>query len=170
MRLVVSLLIFFMSISLSALGETKEKTSTPIVIESQKLIYIQKKHMATYIGNVIAQREKTIMKGDKLIVYFDPTDRYIEKIEVIGHVYIKDPRGEGWCNKLYYYPVQEKAVLIGNAKLKQKENLVVGDEIIAYKDGRVTVEGIKQRVKTVIFPEEKNKNLIKGGKESEKSR
>lgn len=164
MRFMKFLLIFLLLFSLPVSGKTIEKNSVPIVVESQKLAYNQQKHMAVYIGNVIAQRGKTIMKGDKLIIYFDPTDKYIEKIEVIGHVYIKDPRGEGWCDKLYYYPAEEKVVLIGNAKLKQEKNLVIGDKVVAYKDGRVTVEGIKQRVKTVIYPEEKDRSLLENGK------
>ncbi|GAB6077005.1 lipopolysaccharide transport periplasmic protein LptA [Desulfurobacterium crinifex] len=164
MRFMKFLLIFLLLFSLPVSGETIEKKSVPVVVESQKLAYNQQKHMAVYIGNVIAQRGKIIMKGDKLIIYFDPTDKYIEKIEVIGHVYIRDPRGEGWCDKLFYYPAEEKVVLIGNAKLKQEKNLVIGDKVIAYKDGRVTVEGIKQRVKTVIYPEEKDRSLLENGK------
>jgi len=164
MRFMKLLLIFMLLFSLPAFGETKKKNHVPVVVESQRLTYNQQKHMAVYIGNVIAQRGETIMKGDKLIIYFDPTDRYIEKIEVIGHVYIKDPRGEGWCGKLYYYPAEEKVVLIRNARLKQEKNLVIGDKVIAYKDGRVVVEGLKQRVKTVIYPEEKNRNLSENGK------
>ncbi len=164
MRFMKFLFIFLLLFSLPVSGETIEKNSVPVVVESQKLAYNQQKHMAVYIGNVIAQRGKTIMKGDKLIIYFDPTDKYIEKIEVIGHVYIRDPRGEGWCDKLFYYPAEEKVVLIGNAKLKQEKNLVIGDKVIAYKDGRVTVEGIKQRVKTVIYPEEKDRSLLENGK------
>ncbi|RUM41962.1 MAG: lipopolysaccharide transport periplasmic protein LptA [Desulfurobacterium sp.] len=164
MRFMKFLFIFLLLFSLPVSGETIEKNSVPVVVESQKLAYNQQKHMAVYIGNVIAQRGKTIMKGDKLIIYFDPTDKYIEKIEVIGHVYMKDPRGEGWCDKLCYYPAEEKVVLIGNAKLKQEKNLVIGDKVIAYKDGRVTVEGIKQRVKTVIYPEGKDRSLLENGK------
>jgi len=134
--------------------------SLPLVIEARKLTYDDQKKVATYIGHVVAQRGKTVMTGDKLLVFFDKTGKYIEKIEVIGNVHIVDPRGEGWCDILYYYPAEEKAVLIGNAKLKQGKNLIIGDRIIAYKDGRVVVEGIKQRVKTVIYPGEKGEQAI----------
>ena len=126
----------------------------PVVVEAQKLTYSDKQKVAYYIGNVIAQHGDTVIKGDKLTIYFDPTGKHIRKIVVEGNVYIKDPRGEGWCKRLIYYPVEEKVVLIGNAKLKQKENVIIGDRIIAYRSGEVKVEGIKQRVKTVIYPEE----------------
>ena len=128
--------------------------SVPIVIEAQKLTYDDRQKVAVYIGSVIAQHGQTILKGDKLVVYFDKTGRQIKKIVVEGNVYIKDPRGEGWCQKLIYYPAQEKVVLIGDAKLKQGKNIVVGDQIIAYKDGRVEVIGQKKRVKTIIYPGE----------------
>jgi len=117
--------------------------------------------VATYTGNVIAQRGSTVMKGDKLTVYFDKTGKFIEKIEVTGNVYIEDPRGKGWCDKLIYYPTQEKIVLVGNAKLQQDKNLIIGDRIVAYKEGRISVEGIKQKVKTVIYPEGKLSESIR---------
>ena len=126
----------------------------PVVIEAQRLTYNDKKKVAYYIGNVIAQHGSTLIKGDKLTIYFDPTGKHVRKIIVEGNVYIRDPRGEGWCKKLFYYPAQEKVVLIGNAKLKQKDNVIIGDRIVAYKNGEVKVEGMKQRVKTVIYPEE----------------
>jgi len=124
----------------------------PVVIESQKLTYDNRQKIAHYVGSVVAQHDKTVITGDRLDVYFDRSGKHIEKIVVRGNVHIKDPRGEGWCDKLVYYPFEEKAVLIGNAKLKQKKNLIIGDRIVAYRDGRVSVEGIKERVKSVIYP------------------
>ena len=150
-KLLASILALFLFLP-AALGAQQEQV--PIVIEAQKLTYDDTKKVAVYIGSVIAQHGQTILKGDKLTIYFDKTGNQIKKIVVEGNVYIKDPRGEGWCDKLIYYPAQEKVVLIGNAKLKQGKNLVVGDKIIAYKDGRVEVIGQKQRVKTVIYPGE----------------
>ncbi len=127
--------------------------NVPIVVEAQKLTYNDKKKVATYIGSVIAQHGKTVITGDRLTIYFDPTGKHIRKIVVEGNVHVKDPRGEGWCKKLIYYPFEEKVVLLGDAKLKQGDNVIIGDRIVAYKDGRVEVEGVKQRVKTVIYPE-----------------
>lgn len=164
MRLVKILLILVLLFPLSAFGKVQKLKSVPIVVESQKLIYSKQKHTAVYIGDVVAQHGETIMNGDRLIVYFDSTDKYVEKIEVIGHVYLKDPRGEGWCDVLYYYPLEEKAVLVGNARLKQNKNVVIGDRITAYRNGQVSVEGIKQRVKTVIYPQEREKKLLRNGK------
>ena len=135
-------------------GYSLAASNLPVVVEAQKLIYSDKKKVAIYVGNVIAQHGETVITGDKLTIFFDPTGKHIRKIVVEGNVHIKDPRGEGWCKKLIYYPLEEKVVLIGDAKLKQKDNLIIGDRIVAYRDGRVSVEGVKQRVKTVIYPEE----------------
>jgi len=125
----------------------------PIVVESQKLNYNKKRHRAVYIGSVVAQKGDTILKGDKLIVYFDKTDRFVEKVEVIGNVRVFRQSGEGSCQKLEYYPSEEKIVLIGDARLKRDSNTVMGDRIVAFKDGTVSVEGVKRKVKTVIFTE-----------------
>ncbi|WP_457678594.1 lipopolysaccharide transport periplasmic protein LptA [Thermovibrio sp.] len=152
-RLLVFLFIF---LTVNSYGKSVERVNgLPVVIEAQKLTYNNKEKVAVYVGNVIAQRGKTILTGDKLIVYFTPDGKNIRKIVVIGSVHIKDARGEGWCDKLIYYPAQEKVVLIGNAKLKQGNNILIGDEIIAYRSGEVEVIGKGERVKTVIFPEGK---------------
>ncbi|ADU97116.1 lipopolysaccharide transport periplasmic protein LptA [Thermovibrio ammonificans] len=126
----------------------------PVVVEAQELIYNDKKRQAVYIGSVVAQHGSTVITGDKLIIYFGPAKTRITKIVVEGNVHVKDPRGEGWCDELIYYPMQEKVVLLGNAKLKQGKNVLIGDKIIAYRDGRVEVVGLKQKVKTVIYPQE----------------
>ncbi|WP_456456114.1 lipopolysaccharide transport periplasmic protein LptA [Thermovibrio sp.] len=155
MRLIISIILFFCLLTVNSFSSEEKVNSLPVVIEAQKLNYNDKKKIAVYIGNVIAQHGQTILKGDKLTIYFTPDGKEIKKIVVEGNVYLKDPRGEGWCQQLIYYPFQEKVVLIGNAKLKQGKNLIVGDRIIAYKDGRVEVIGIKERVKTIIYTEGK---------------
>jgi lipopolysaccharide export system protein LptA len=150
MRYLLALFSLF-CFSLSFAAETNQ----PIVIESQKLNYNKREHKATYIGSVIAQKGDMVIKGDKLIVYFDSTDKFVEKVEVVGNVRMLKKDGEGTCKKLEYYPSEEKVILIGDAKLKKDNNTVMGDRIVAYKDGTVNVEGIKQKVKTVIFTTEK---------------
>ncbi|MEO2066370.1 MAG: lipopolysaccharide transport periplasmic protein LptA [Desulfurobacteriaceae bacterium] len=152
-RLIIVLLLVFTCFNPSFAQRGKPKL--PVVIEAQKLTYNDVQKRAVYVGNVVAQHGKTILNGDKLIIYFTKDGKEIKKIVVIGNVHIKSERGEGWCDQLIYYPAQEKAVLIGNAKLKQGKNILVGDRIVAYRSGRVEVVGQKRRVKTVIFPEEK---------------
>jgi len=157
-RLILLLALLFPSVAVAQVNRSsvvvKERKEVPIVIEAQKLTYDDKKKVAVYVGNVIAQHGSTILTGDKLIIYFTKTGREIKKIVVIGNVHIKDERGEGWCDQLIYYPAQEKVVLIGNAKLRQGKNILIGDRIVAYRDGRVEVIGKRERVKTVIFPGE----------------
>ncbi len=153
MKKLISLVLFSAILLATAPAISATEAKVPIVVEAQKLVYNDKKKMAIYIGSVVAQHGTTIITGDKLIIYFDPTGKHIRKIVVKGNVHIKDPRGEGWCEELFYYPIEEKLVLIGNAKLKQKDNVIIGDKIVAYKSGKVEVEGIKQKVKTVIYPE-----------------
>jgi lipopolysaccharide export system protein LptA len=157
MRKFVFLLLLLFSFSAPVRGE-----NLPIVIESQKLTYNEKERVAVYIGNVIAQHGKTTLRGDKLTIYFDSSGKEIRKIVVEGNVSVEDPRGRGRCDKLIYYPYQEKVVLVGNAKLVQDKNVLIGDKIVAYRDGRVEVIGQKRKVKTVIFPKESSGGSGKG--------
>ncbi|WP_456342724.1 lipopolysaccharide transport periplasmic protein LptA [Thermovibrio sp.] len=158
MKKLLILFLLFLAPYVGVYAQQREKVEVkrglPVVIEAQKLTYDDNKKLAVYVGNVIAQHGKTLLKGDKLVIYFTKTGKEIKKIVAIGNVYIKDERGEGWCRQLIYYPAQEKVVLIGDAKLRQGKNVLTGDKIIAYRSGRVEVIGNRTRVKTVIFPEE----------------
>ncbi len=155
MKRLILILLFTLSI-VPAFGAERK---SPIVIESQKLAYDKANFTATYIGSVIAQRGSTIMKADKLIIHFDKTSRYVEEMEFINNVSMIDPRGKGWCDKLFYYPAEGKAVLEGNARLTRGLNSIIGDRIVAYKNGKVDVEGIKQKVKTVIYANSTENNF-----------
>ncbi|WP_457569901.1 lipopolysaccharide transport periplasmic protein LptA [Desulfurobacterium sp.] len=152
------LLILIMTLTIipnnSFAGQKTALKNVPIVVEARQLIYDKNKHTAIYIGNVIVQHDRITITGDKLIIYFDKTGKIIEKVEMIGNVVLKSDQGNGKCDRLEYYPAQEKIVLIGNAELKKGKNVIVGDRIVAFKNGNVTVEGIKQKVKTIIFPGE----------------
>ncbi|WP_457568238.1 lipopolysaccharide transport periplasmic protein LptA [Desulfurobacterium sp.] len=149
----LAILIVFIMVN-AGYSKTLKVRNLPIVVEARQLIYDKNKHTATYIGNVIVQHDNITITGDKLIIYFDKTGKLIEKIVMIGNVSLKSEQGNGRCERLEYFPAQEKIVLSGNAELKKGKNVIIGDRIVAFKNGDVTVEGIEQKVKTIIFPGE----------------
>ncbi len=156
-KIILLLLLMLTTVSNTTFAEQIKTGKLPIIVEARQLTYDKNKHKAIYIGNVIVQKGNITITGDKLILYFDKTGKLVEKTVMTGNVKFKGPQGEGTCKELEYFPGQEKIILIGDAKLKQKKNIIIGDRIIAFKNGNVTVEGIKQKVKTIIFPGE-NRN------------
>ncbi|WP_297445299.1 lipopolysaccharide transport periplasmic protein LptA [Desulfurobacterium sp.] len=153
-RLFLAVILVLTLLPHSGFARNTELKNLPIVVEARQLIYDKNKHTAIYIGSVIVQHDKITITGDKLIIHFDRTGKVIEKVEMIGNVTLKSEQGNGKCDRLEYFPAQEKIVLIGNATLKKGKNVIIGDRIVAFKDGNVIVEGIKQKVKTIIFPGE----------------
>jgi len=144
LRILLSvLIIFFLSFA--------EKKFIPVLIEADKLVFNKKENIARYIGNVIIKRGEITIKSKELNVFLGQKNQ-IKKIIAKGGITFekKDIRGKADEAILE----GDKLVLKGNAKIKQKKNIIEGDIIIYdIKNGSVEVKGTKGRVRTVIFPE-----------------
>ncbi len=141
--LLTVLIIFFLSFA--------EKKFIPVLIEADKLVFNKKENIARYIGNVIIKRGEITIKSKELNVFLGQKNQ-IKKIIAKGGITFekKDIRGKADEAILE----GDKLVLKGNAKIKQKKNIIEGDIIIYdIKNGSVEVKGTKGRVRTVIFPE-----------------
>ncbi|SNR61716.1 lipopolysaccharide transport periplasmic protein LptA [Desulfurobacterium atlanticum] len=157
MKKLIILFITAVSLTLNVYGKTAKNENFPLIVEARQLTYDKNKQIATYIGNVIVEKGDLTIKGDKLYLYFDKTGKVVEKAVMVGNVTFRWKQGSGKCDELEYFPGQEKVILKGNAQLKQGKNVIIGDRIVAFRNGNVTVEGIKQKVKTIIYPEETEK-------------
>jgi len=144
LRILLTVLILF-SLSFA------EKKFIPVLIEADKLVFNKKENIARYIGNVIIKRGEITIKSKELNVFLGQKNQ-IKKIIAKGGITFekKDIRGKADEAILE----GDKLVLKGNAKIKQKKNIIEGDIIIYdIKNGSVEVKGTKGRVRTVIFPE-----------------
>ena len=136
-------------------GGSKE----PIEITSDTLVYDQKKNLAVYSGSVLARQKNTTIECDKLQIILSKKDRKLEQVIATGKkVIIKIQQKKGICRKAHYFATGRRLILSGNPSLDDGKNVITGEQIIFYLDeDRSVIKGNrKKRVKTTIFPGDKN--------------
>ncbi|MCD6292457.1 MAG: lipopolysaccharide transport periplasmic protein LptA [Deltaproteobacteria bacterium] len=166
LRIVITLclILFFLctvqiGVSIAAQNSEKpvffSKSKDPVDITSDKLDFDQKKHIATFTGNVIARQAGTSLEADTLNVFFASSDQSLREIIATGKkVVIKLQGKKALCKKMHYYARERKIVLTGNPSLDDGKNIISGEEITFFIDEERSVvkSGQQKRVRTTIFP------------------
>ncbi len=131
------------------------KSKDPVDITSDKLDFDQKKRVAIFTGNVVAQQAETSLEADTLKVIFAEPDQTLSEIIATGkEVVIKLQGKKALCRKMHYYAGARKIVLTGSPSLDDGKNVISGEEITFFIDEERSVvkSGQQKRVKTTIFP------------------
>jgi lipopolysaccharide export system protein LptA len=108
----------------------KTKGNEEATVISEKLMVDQQQNTATFTGKVVLRQTNSVTKADKMIFYYVPESKEINKIQTFGNVYIikdtqiaKADQGE--------YLVKEKTIeLVGGVSLKNDDNIIKGDRLI----------------------------------------
>ena len=133
--------------------------NAPVTVNSDTLESLQKEGLAVFKGNVVARQDNSIQYADRMEVYTDAKTKSIERVVSTGNVRIitRDCR-MGTANRAEYYDVEQRVVLIGNARVWQEDNVVSGDTITIYisQDRAIAQSSKGERVKTVIYPRDDN--------------
>jgi lipopolysaccharide export system protein LptA len=136
---------------------------------------------AEFTGNVKATQGDFVIKSDRLKIYYKKsaeskaapgTAESIEKIVATGNVEIKSEESVGLAQRAEYDTKTMIVVLTGeNSRVFDQKNSVTGSKITLYRnDGRVKVEGDKnKKVNAVLYPKEKTP-AIGGAVKKEKER
>ncbi|MDH5298919.1 MAG: lipopolysaccharide transport periplasmic protein LptA [Desulfobulbaceae bacterium] len=155
----------------AAAEQPAAKTSAqPIHIEADRMESFERKNEVLFTGRVEAKQGDIVMYADNMTVYYAQSDakgkaaaaqsQRVEKLIAKGNVKIVSSAGWVATGKTVdYFATERKAILIGDAKVWQDNNMVTGDKIILYLDeGKSIVERSPQqkgeRVKAFIYPED----------------
>jgi lipopolysaccharide export system protein LptA len=134
--------------------------SLPLTIDSDKMERYGKASLVIFSGNVVARRDNSVQYADRLEVYMDEKGDRVLRTVSTGSVRIitKDCR-TGTAQRAEYFDLDQRVVLIGNARVWQDDNVVSGDTITIYvAEDRTIVEGGKQeRVKGVFYSQKDSK-------------
>jgi len=169
-----SLFLFFVSVEAEekkGAGKDKEKgfktergfgftaSHAPIDITSDSVEADQKQNRVTFKGNVVAKQEDTTLYANTLVILYDPDTKRLKEIMAIGNVKLVQTERRATGQKATFQPDENKAVLEGEAVVREGENVIRGERIIFYVDEeRSIVEGGKgSRVNTRITPPPKEK-------------
>ena len=138
-------------------ARAKDDRSQPLTIDADKMERFGKEGLVIFTGNVIARQDNSVQYADRMEVYLDEKgDRVLRTIST-GAVRIitKDCR-TATARRAEYFDLEQRVVLLGNARVWQEDNVVSGETITIYlAQDRSVVEGGKQeRVKAVFYPRE----------------
>ena len=134
--------------------DTKDDNTQPLTVDADKMERFGKASLVIFSGNVVARRDNSVQYADRVEVYMDEKGNRVMRTVSIGAVRIitKDCR-TGTAQRAEYFDLDQRVVLIGDARVWQDDNVVSGDTITIYMaQDRTIVEGGKQeRVKGVFY-------------------
>jgi len=129
----------------------------PIDITSDSVEADQKQSTVTFKGNVVAKQGDTTLYSNTLIIIYDPDTKKLKEMIAIGNVKIVQLERRATSQKATFYQDENKAVLDGEAVVREGENIIRGERVTFYVDEeRSVVEpGKGGRVSTHITPSKK---------------
>jgi lipopolysaccharide export system protein LptA len=138
----------------------KEDAALPLTVDADKMERFGKASLVIFSGNVVARRDNSVQYADRVEVYMDEKgDRILRTVSTGGvRIITKDCR-TGTAQRAEYFDLDQRVVLMGNARVWQGDNVVSGDTITLYiAQDRTIVEGGKQeRVKGVFYSQKDTK-------------
>jgi lipopolysaccharide export system protein LptA len=133
----------------------------PVTVDSDRMERFGKESLVIFTGNVVARQDNSVQYADRMEVYLDEKGDRILRTVSTGSVRIitRDCR-TGTAKRAEYFDLEQRVVLIGNARVWEDDNVVSGDTITIFlSQDRSIVEGAKQeRVKAVFYPKEEKKD------------
>ena len=131
----------------------------PIDIISDSVEADQKQNRVSFKGTVVAKQEDTTLYANTLIIRYDPDTKKLREIMAIGNVKLVQIERRATGQKATFQLDENKAVLEGEAVVREGENVIRGEKMTFYVDEeRSIVEGGKGgRVNTRITPPPKER-------------
>jgi lipopolysaccharide export system protein LptA len=154
----------------------KLSSKEPIEIVSDRMDAYNEKKLVIFSGNAVATQGDKELKSDSLSLYYKKEtgkkDKIgakeiegtgdLEKIEAKGNVVVTQKKRVATGDEAVYYQDSGEIILTGNPLLREDKSTIKGCKIIIYtNEDRGVVESCdpeKERVKAVIYPQEKNEN------------
>ncbi|HEX3177464.1 MAG TPA: lipopolysaccharide transport periplasmic protein LptA [Methylomirabilota bacterium] len=136
----------------------KDDQSQPVTVDADKMERFGKEGLVVFTGNVIARQNNSVQYADRMEVYLDESGDKILRTISTGAVRIitRDCR-TGTARRAEYYDLEQRVVLLGNARVWQEDNIVSGETITIFlsQDRSVVEGGQQERVKAVFYPRDK---------------
>jgi lipopolysaccharide export system protein LptA len=167
-------LLFFMlawTAGPAAFAQEGPDKALPIHIEADRMESYDNKNEVLFFGRVEARQGETVIHADRMTVTYRPAakeggaevagakSQRIDKVFATGDVRVTKEEWVATGRTLDYLVRERKAILTGDAKAWQDNNLVTGNRIVLYLDeGKTVVERNGQegeRVKAFIYPDPK---------------
>jgi lipopolysaccharide export system protein LptA len=142
----------------------KAEKSEPVTVDADRMERYGKESLIIFTGNVVARQNNSVQYAERMEVYLDEKEERVVRTVSTGNVRIitRDCR-TGTARRAEYYDLEQRLVLLGNARVWQEDNVVSGETITMFlsQDRSVVVGTQQERVKAVFYPkEEKSEGAV----------
>ena len=131
--------------------------SQPVTVDADKMERYGKESLVVFTGNVVARQNNSVQYTDRMEVYLDEKGDRILRTVSTGNVRIitRDCR-TGTARRAEYFDLEQRLVLIGDARVWQEDNVVSGETITIFvsQDRSIVQSSKQERVKAVFYPKE----------------
>lgn len=138
-------------------AQAKNDRTQPVTVDADKMERFGKEGLVVFTGNVVARQNNSVQYADRMEVYLDERGDRIVRTVSTGAVRIitRDCR-TGTARRAEYHDLDQRVVLLGDARVWQADNVVSGETITIFlsQDRSVVQGGRQERVKAVFFPKE----------------
>ncbi|MGH7392023.1 MAG: lipopolysaccharide transport periplasmic protein LptA [Candidatus Rokuibacteriota bacterium] len=132
-----------------------EDRAQPVTVHADNMERLGKESLIIFTGKVVARQEGSVQKADRMEVYLDEKGDRILRTVSIGNVRIVTGDCRiGTARRAEYDDLEQRMVLIGDARVWQDDNVVTGDTITLFlsQDRSVVQAGKQERVTAVFYP------------------
>jgi lipopolysaccharide export system protein LptA len=138
-------------------AQGKDDRTQPVTVDADKMERFGKEALVVFTGNVVARQNNSVQYADRMEVYLDERGDRILRTVSTGAVRIitRDCR-TGTARRAEYHDLEQRVVLVGNARVWQEDNVVSGETITIFlsQDRSVVQGGRQERVKAVFYPKD----------------
>ena len=154
----------------SSVAKAKGDGNQPLTVDADRMERLGKESLVIFTGNVVARQNNSVQYADRMEVYLaEKGDRVLRTVSTGGVRIITRDCRTATAVRAEYLDLEQRVVLIGNARVWQNDNVVSGDTItIDLSEDRSVVQGGKQeRVKAVFYPRAEGKQDGQGRRPGE---
>ena len=142
-------------------AKARDDRSQPLTVDADKMERFGKEGLVIFTGNVVARQDNSVQYAGRMEVYLDEKGDRVLRTVSTGAVRIitKDCR-TATARRAEYFDLEQRVVLLGNARVWQEDNVVSGETITIYlsQDRSVVQGGKQERVKAVFYPRDEKAN------------
>ena len=147
-------------------GKKQGDSKQPVTVDSDRMERFGKESLIIFTGNVVARHDNSVQYADRMEVYLDEKGDKILRSVSTGNIRIvtKDCK-TGTAKRAEYFDLEQRLVLIGDARVWQDDNVVSGETITIHlaQDRNVVNAGKQDRVKAVFYSKNDNNKPAPGG-------
>lgn len=142
-------------------GTKSQSSSDPVTVDADRMDRFGKESLVIFTGKVVARQNNSVQYADRMEVYLDEKEDRILRTVSTGNVKIITRTCRiGTAERAEYFDLEQRVVLIGNARVVQDNDVVTGDTITIYlsQDRSIAVANDQERVKGVFSPKGEKKD------------